>query len=70
MKKKEETRWQKVLLVIVMLIVSIPAIGVSAYLYEKSFRDIFILLMTVTVCFGMTIFSFFQSNIYLSLIHI
>lgn len=64
MKKKEETRWQKVLLVIVMLIVSIPAIGVSAYLYEKSFRDIFILLMTVTVCFGMTIFSFFQSNIY------
>ena len=64
MKKKEETRWQKVLLVIVMLIVSIPAIGVSAYLYERSFRDIFILLMTVTVCFGMTIFSFFQSNIY------
>lgn len=64
MKRKEEAGWQKVLLAMLMLIVSIPAIGVSAYLYEKSFREIFILLIIVTACFGTTIFSFFQSNIF------
>ncbi|MDE5699411.1 MAG: hypothetical protein K2I96_18715, partial [Lachnospiraceae bacterium] len=67
MKKKEEASWQKVLLAIVMLIISIPAIGISAYLYEKSFRDIFILLIIVTACFGMTLFSFFQSIIFQAL---
>lgn len=67
MKRKEETAWQKVLLVIVMLAVSIPAVGVSAYLYEKSFRDIFILLIIVTACFGMAVFSFFQSDIFQAL---
>lgn len=64
MKRKEEPRWLKVLLVIVMLAVSIPAIGVAAYFYEKSFRDIFILLIIVTSCFGMTLFSFFQSDVF------
>ncbi|MDE7028376.1 MAG: hypothetical protein K2P63_00160, partial [Lachnospiraceae bacterium] len=67
MKKKEETSWQKVLLAVAMFVVSIPSIGVSAYLYEKSFRDIFILLIIVTACFGMAIFSFFQSNIFQAL---
>lgn len=67
MKEKKEPRWQKVLLVIGMLVVSIPAIGVSAYFYEKSFRDIFILLIIVTSCFGMTFFSFFQSNVFQAL---
>jgi len=28
-----------------MLAVAIPSVGVAAYLYEKSFRDIFILLI-------------------------
>lgn len=67
MKKKEEPRWQKVLLVIAMLAISIPAIGVAAYFYEKSFRDIFILLIIVTSCFGMALFSFFQSNVFQAL---
>lgn len=67
MKKKEEPRWQKILLVIAMLVISIPAIGVAAYLYERSFREIFILLIIVTPCFGMTLFSFFQSDIFESL---
>lgn len=67
MKKKEETGWQKVLLVIAMIIISVPAVGISAYLYEKSFRDIFMLLIIVTTCFGMTLFSFFQSNVFQAL---
>ncbi len=67
MKKKEEAGWQKVLLAIVMLILSIPAVGISAYLYEKSFREIFMLLIIVTSCFGMTLFSFFQSNVFQAL---
>lgn len=67
MKKKEEANWQKVLLAIAMMVISIPAIGVSAYLYEKSFRDIFMLLIIVTACFGMTLFSFFQSNVFQAL---
>lgn len=67
MKKKEEANWQKVLLAIAMMIISIPAIGVSAYLYEKSFRDIFMLLIIVMACFGMALFSFFQSNVFQAL---
>lgn len=62
MKKKEETSLQKVWIVIGMLVVSIPSVGVAAYLYEKSFRDIFILIMIVTACFGMTVFSFFSPS--------
>lgn len=64
MKKKEEAGWQKALLVIAMFAVSLPAVGVSAYIYEKSFRDIFILLLMFTACCGTIVFSFFQSNIY------
>lgn len=67
MKRKEEPRWLKVLLAIVMLAVSIPVVGVAAYFYEKSFRDIFILLIIVTSCFGMTLFSFFQSDVFQAL---
>jgi len=67
MKKKEEAGWQKVLLATGMIIISIPAIGISAYLYEKSFRDIFMLLIIVTACFGMALFSFFQSNVFQAL---
>lgn len=63
-KKKEEAGWQRVLLVIAMFLVSIPVIGVAAYFYEKSFREIFILLLVMAVCCGMTVFSFFQSYIY------
>ncbi|MDE5825307.1 MAG: hypothetical protein K2H91_11595 [Lachnospiraceae bacterium] len=67
MKKKEEAAWQKVLLAFAMLIISIPAVDISAYLYEKSFRDIFMLLIIVTACFGMTLFSFFRSNVFQAL---
>ncbi len=67
MKKKEETSLQKVLIASGMLVLSIPSVSVAAYLYEKSFREIFILMMIVIACFGMTIFSFFQSNLFASL---
>lgn len=64
MRKKEEARWQKVLLIIMMFVVSISTIGASAYLFSKSFRDIFMLLLIMTGCLAMTVFSFFQSDIY------
>lgn len=64
MKKKEETTWQKALLIVLMLGVSISAIGVSAYFYGKSFREIFILLIIVAICFGAVVFSLIQSTIY------
>lgn len=64
MKKKEEARWQKVLLMILMLLLSIPSIGIAAYLYGKSFRDIFTLLIIVSACFGVIIFSMVQSTIF------
>lgn len=64
MKKREEAVWQKVLLAVGMSVLSIPAVGVAAYIYEKSFRDIFILLLLFTACIAVTLFSFFQSDIY------
>lgn len=64
MKKKEEAGWQKVLLIIIMLIVSIAAVGGAAYLYGKSFRDLFILILAVTACFGAVVFSLVQSDVY------
>lgn len=64
MKKNEETGWQKTLLIMIMLVVSIPAVGVAAYLYGKSFRDIFVLVLSVAACFGTVAFSLIQSNIY------
>lgn len=67
MKKKEEAVWQKALLIAFMLLLSIPAIGAAAYLYGKAFRDIFILILIVTSCFGAVVFSLIQSNIYSTL---
>ena len=64
MKKKEEARWLKVFGIIFMLFVSIPATGVAAYLYGKSFRNIFTLVIVVAACIGAVIFSLIQSNIY------
>ena len=64
MKKKEEALWQKVLLVILMLLLSIPSVGAAAYLYGKSFRDIFMLLIIVAACFGAVVFSMVQSTIF------
>lgn len=64
MKKKEESGWKKALLVIIMFVISIPAVGVAAYIYEKPFREIFILLLIFSACCGTTVFSFFQSHIY------
>lgn len=64
MKKKEEARWQKVLLMILMLLLSIPSVGIAAYLYGKSFRDIFTLLIIVSACFGVVVFSMVQSAIF------
>ena len=64
MKKREEAVWQKVLLAVGMSVLSVPAVGVAAYIYEKSFRDIFILLLLFTACCAVTLFSYFQSSIY------
>lgn len=64
MKKKEEARWQKVLLIVLMLLLSVPSVGAAAYLYGKSFRDIFILILITAACFGTVVFSMVQSEIF------
>ena len=63
MKKKEEAVWQKVLLIVLMFLLSVPAVAASAYLYGKSFRAIFILIIVVTACLGAVVFSLVQSDI-------
>ena len=63
MKKKEEAVWQKVLLIVLRFLLSVPAVAASAYLYGKSFRDIFILIIVVTACLGAVVFSLVQSDI-------
>lgn len=64
MKKKEEARWQKALLMILMLLLSVPSVGVAAFLYGKSFRDIFMLQLIIAACFGVVVFSMAQSTIF------
>lgn len=64
MKKKEETRWQKALLIIMMLLLSIPSVGAAAFLYGKSFREIFTLILITAACFGAVVFSIVQSTIF------
>ena len=64
MKKKEEAKWQKALLIIIMLLVSVSLIGGAAYLYGKSFRDIFTLIVISAAYLGAVIFSLIQSDIY------
>ena len=61
--KKEEAKWQKIVLITIMLLLSISATAVSAYLYGKAFRDIFTILVIVTACFGSVVFSLIQSDI-------
>lgn len=64
MKKKEEACWKKVFLIVLMLLLSVPSVGGAAYLYGKSFRDIFILILITTACFGTVVFSLVQSDIF------
>ena len=64
MKKKEEARWQKALLLLLMFLLSVPMVGVAAYAYGKSFRDIFTVVIIAAVCFGIVIFSLIQSSIF------
>lgn len=64
MKKKEESRWQKVLFIVLMLLLSVPSVGAAAYLYGKSFRDIFTLILIISACFGAVVFSMVQSEIF------
>lgn len=61
--KKEEAKWQKTVLIIIMLLFSVSATAVSAYLYGKAFRDIFSILVIATACFGCVVFSLIQSDI-------
>lgn len=64
MKKKGEARWQKALLLLLMFLLSVPLVGVAAYAYGKSFRDIFIVVIIASVCFGAVIFSLIQSSVF------
>lgn len=62
--KKEKTKWQNVVLLIIMFLISMFATGTAAYFYGKSFREIFMLLIVSAASFGSVIFSLIQSNIY------
>lgn len=64
MKKKGEARWQKTILLLLMFLLSVPMVGVAAYVYEKSFRDIFTVVIIAAICFGVVIFSLIQSSIF------
>ena len=46
--RKEEAKWQKVLWIVFMLLFSITATAVAAYIYGNSLRDICLLLIVVT----------------------
>lgn len=61
--RKEEAKWQKIVFITIMLLLSISATVVSAYLYGKAFRDIFTILVIATACFGSVVFSLIQSDI-------
>lgn len=62
--KKEKTKWQNVILLVIMFLFSMFATGIAAYFYGKSFREIFMLLIVSAAAFGSVIFSYEQSNIY------
>lgn len=64
MKKNEEAVWQKIIWIILMILLTVLIIGVAAYFYGKSFRDIFMLLLIVAVALGAVLFSLLQSNIF------
>jgi hypothetical protein len=58
---------KNIFLTMLMLIISIVCVGASAYLFGKSFRDIFLMLIIIIACLGAVIFSMAQSNLYGSL---
>ncbi len=61
--KKEEAKWLKVVWMILLLLVSVVLTAGAAYLYGKTFRDIFLLFIVTTACYGAVIFSFVQSYV-------
>lgn len=62
--KKGETKGQKIITFIFMILVSVSSICLFSYfLYEKTFRDIFLLGIVAFICTGCTEFSFIYSNI-------
>lgn len=62
--KEGKTKWQNVILIVIMFLFSMFATGIAAYYYGKSFREIFMLLIVSAASFGSVIFSYEQSNIY------
>ena len=62
--KEGKTKWQNVILLVIMFLFSMFATGIAAYYYGKSFREIFMLLIVSAASFGSVIFSYEQSNIY------
>lgn len=65
--KKEEAKWQKVLWILFMLLLSITATATAAYIYGNSLRDICVLFIISTACYSSVVFSLVQSDIYGSL---
>ena len=61
--RKEEAKWQKVLWIVFMLLFSITATAVAAYIYGNSLRDICLLLIVVTAGCAGVIFALIQSDI-------
>lgn len=61
--RKEEAKWQKVLWIVFMLLFSITATVVAAYIYGNSLRDICLLLIVVTAGCAGVIFALIQSDI-------
>ena len=61
--RKEEAKWQKVLWIVFMLLFSITATAVAAYIYGNSLRDICLLLIVVTAGCAGVVFALIQSDI-------
>ncbi|MBQ7943386.1 MAG: hypothetical protein IJ326_04910 [Lachnospiraceae bacterium] len=61
--KKEEAKWLKTVWMILLLLISVVLTGGTAYLYGKTFRDIFLLFVITTACYGCVVFSFVQSYV-------
>lgn len=61
--RKEEAKWQKVLWIVFMLLFSMTATAVAAYIYGNSLREICLLLIVVTAAYAGVVFTLVQSDI-------
>ena len=61
--KKQKKQWLNTFLLVVMFLISISATGVTAYLYGKSYREIFTLLILSAASLGSVVFALIQSEL-------